>query len=78
MRQRIIVGIIAATLVAALSLAGIRALQLRNPSVVPHFKAEAREITTEKMMKIVPVTAEDTGGGFFIGTGDGGNGSYAK
>jgi hypothetical protein len=78
MRQRIIVGIGATALVAALSVVGVRAVQLRNPAVVQHLNPDARQLTTESMMKIVPAAAEGPGGSFFIGTGDGGNGSYTK
>jgi hypothetical protein len=79
MRQRIIVGVSATVLIATLSVVAVRALQSRHPAAAqPDINGEARQQSQEKTMKIVPATADGPGGGFFIGTGDGGNGYYTK
>jgi hypothetical protein len=79
MWQRTIVGIIATALIAAASVFGVRALHSMHSAVMPPVvSVEDRQQKPDEMRKIAPATAEGPGSGFFIGTGDGGNGHYTK
>jgi hypothetical protein len=57
---------------------GVRALRL--PQAAPkQIEREAdREQPASKSMKIVPAKAEGPGAGFFVGTGDSGNGFFRQ
>jgi hypothetical protein len=79
MRTRIIVGFIAIALVTVGSVFGVRAALHSTHSAAPRVHGtEARQEKAVQTMKIVPATADSHRGSFFVGTGDGGNGSYTK
>ena len=78
MRQRAIIGIIATALTATVFVFGFRALQSAySTAAQPRVNVAARQQEPD-VMKIVPATVEGSGGRFFVGTGDGGNGAYTK
>jgi len=79
MRQRIMATIVTTGLIAVASVFGVRAFQSWNSlNEQSKIRVESPQQRAGQTMKIVPATADGPSGGSFIGTGDGGNGYYAK
>jgi hypothetical protein len=77
-RQRNIIAVIATALIVAGSVAGVRALLSSRPSPAQVRANIVRELPALETTKISPAKAEGPDPGFFIGTGDGGNGFFSK
>jgi hypothetical protein len=77
-RQRIIIAVIATALIVAASVAGVRTLLSSQPAPAMVRANVARELPALETTKISPAKAEGPDPGFFIGTGDGGNGFFSK
>jgi hypothetical protein len=70
----LVIAVIAIAMIVAASVAGVRALLLSQPTPVQVRAVVASDLPEREIRRITPAKAEGPDAGFFVGTGDGGNG----